>query len=105
MDTIRVIRIYEFVGPRNIVESTIAKSILGEKRITKQQGGPLMIRAATLGTFPEILNSDEESNYSLRMYACGYNENVNEYAMFAGPFDSLDSAIQVIPDDNQRGKS
>jgi hypothetical protein len=50
-DKVRVLRVIEYVGPRSWVEHTVANSIQGEKRI----GVDTVIRAATLGTFPEIL--------------------------------------------------
>jgi hypothetical protein len=58
MDTVRVIRIYEFVGPRVEVERQLAQSIQGEKTWTVR-GSEITIRAATLGTFPEILQPKE----------------------------------------------
>lgn len=52
-DTIRVLRILEYVGPRSEIEKTLSNSIQGEIRL-----GRSVIRAATLGLFPEILESD-----------------------------------------------
>lgn len=51
-DRVRVIRILEYIGPRSWVESTVARSV------TEMHGAgvvPWSIKAATLGTFPEIL--------------------------------------------------
>jgi hypothetical protein len=50
-DIIRVIRILEYVGPRDKIEKQIAYSVHG----TKDWGNGVRIRAATLGEFPEIL--------------------------------------------------
>lgn len=50
-DVVRVLRVIEYSGPRSRVEDTVAKSIHGERDI----GNGLIIRAATVGTFPEIL--------------------------------------------------
>ena len=50
-DIVRVLRVIEYVGPRERVESTVAKSIHG----TKDAGLGLTIRAATIGAYPEIL--------------------------------------------------
>ena len=61
MDTIRVLRVIEYVGPREAVEELISKSIHGE-RCYMRNGKDIVIRAATLGTYPEILNPQEESN-------------------------------------------
>lgn len=49
-DTVRVLRILEYVGPREEVEALLAISIQGEKRVRN-----LTIRAATIGLYPEIL--------------------------------------------------
>ena len=54
-DIVRVLRIIEYVGPRSQVERTIAHSIHG----TKSLGEDYSIRAATIGTYPDIL--DEET--------------------------------------------
>lgn len=53
-DIIRVLRIIEYVGPRNKVEDTVKRSIHGEKVIEE-----LTIKAATLGTVSEILGTTE----------------------------------------------
>jgi hypothetical protein len=50
-DTIRILRIYEFVGPRNEVESQVAQSIQGSKILDNG----IVITAATMGTYPEVL--------------------------------------------------
>jgi hypothetical protein len=50
MDVIRVLRIIEYVGPRERVEATIRNSIQGS-----WQAGDLTISATTLGQFPEIM--------------------------------------------------
>lgn len=56
-DIVRVIRIIEYEGPRSWVEATLAKSIQGEKRVTENA----IIRAATLGLFPEILKEKTDA--------------------------------------------
>ena len=53
MDTIRVFRILEYIGPRDVVERTVAMSIHGEKI-----AGDMVIKAATLGVYPEIMDKD-----------------------------------------------
>lgn len=50
MDTIRVLRIVEYVGPRDVVENQVQNSIHGQRTIRN-----MTIRATTLGSFPEIL--------------------------------------------------
>lgn len=52
-DIIRVIRIISYEGPRDWVERTVVNSIHGERRVNDN----CVIKAATLGTFPEILES------------------------------------------------
>lgn len=52
-DIVRVLRVYEFVGPRDKVELQVARSIHGEK----DWGNGVTIRAATIGTYPEILEA------------------------------------------------
>lgn len=54
---VRVLRVVEYVGPRDWVEETVAKSIHGEKQFGPNQ----TIRAATVGLYPEILMSELES--------------------------------------------
>lgn len=51
MTRVRVIRIIEYDGPRHWVEATVAKSIQGSREV----GPDRFIRAATLGTYPEII--------------------------------------------------
>jgi hypothetical protein len=50
-DIVRVLRIVEYVGPRNWVEATVNNSIHGERRINTNS----VIKAATIGSYPEIL--------------------------------------------------
>lgn len=49
-DLVRVLRIIEYVGPRSRVEDVVARSIQGIK-----VHNDLTIRAATIGSYPEIL--------------------------------------------------
>lgn len=50
MDTVRVLRIVEYVGSRKWVEDTVAHAIHG----TRQLDDACSIRAVTIGTYPEI---------------------------------------------------
>lgn len=61
MDTIRVLRVLEYVGPRDLVEEQVRKSIHGERVFfsTNPQGA-VTIRAATVGEFPEIVSGFPE---------------------------------------------
>mgnify|MGYP007083468222 FL=1 len=56
MELVRVLRIVEYVGSRERVEETVRQSIHGDK-VMKD----LTIRAATIGTYPEILEVRNES--------------------------------------------
>lgn len=55
-EQIRVLRVLEYVGDRSRVEAQVAQSIHGERNCDGI-GGKLTIRAATLGTYPEILDA------------------------------------------------
>lgn len=52
-DTIRVLRLVEFVGPRNKVEDQVARSVHGRKLV--RENGEVVITAVTLDVYPEIL--------------------------------------------------
>jgi hypothetical protein len=54
-DIVRVLRIVEYVGPRDWVEQTVAGSINGTRVIAADRH----ISAATIGAFPEILKKEE----------------------------------------------
>lgn len=58
MDTVRVLRVIEYVGPRDLIEKQIQNSIHGTKKI----GNGVTINVATIGSFPEILNADEKED-------------------------------------------
>lgn len=56
MDIVRILRIIEYVGPRDQVEKQIRNSLHGSR-----EGLPgVTITATTLGTFPEILTPKPE---------------------------------------------
>jgi len=55
MDKIRVFRILEYVGRRDVVERVIKQSIHHEKIV---EG--MTIKACTLGTYPEIMKLGKE---------------------------------------------
>lgn len=50
-DHVRILRVYEFTGPRSLVEAQVAGSIHGDKII----GNGVVIKAATVGIYPEVL--------------------------------------------------
>lgn len=60
-DIVRVLRLYSFEGPRDAVEKQLTNS-LRDGTNDKSQFGPfghggIIIKVATLGTFPEILEA------------------------------------------------
>jgi hypothetical protein len=61
-EIVRVLRVIEYVGDREAVEDLVTKSIHGEKHISNYGKllGQVTIRAATIGTYPEILENLEK---------------------------------------------
>lgn len=57
MDTVRVLRIIEYVGDRDVVEDQINQSLHGSNILRK---GKLTINVATIGEFPEILSHSHQ---------------------------------------------
>ncbi|API60581.1 hypothetical protein BSL82_15860 [Tardibacter chloracetimidivorans] len=57
MDIVRVLRVVEYVGPRDLIEKQIANSLHGSK--TFGHLGEVRISAVTIGEFPEILKVEE----------------------------------------------
>lgn len=64
-NTIRILRLYEFIGPRSAVEAQVAASMHGT--VTLPSGG-IQIRATTLGEFPEVL-AEAPSQFKLNLIA------------------------------------
>jgi hypothetical protein len=58
MDKVRVLRIVEYVGPREWVEKIVDESINGTKDLGTYKGQSCAIRAATIGSYPEILEGE-----------------------------------------------
>lgn len=56
-DQVRVLRVIEYVGDRSAVEACVKASIHGEVEV---KGRGYTIRAATIGTYPELLTKGEE---------------------------------------------
>lgn len=54
MDIVRILRVIEYVGPRDKIEKQVADSIHGEKRFND-----CVIKAATIGVYPDILCQEE----------------------------------------------
>ena len=55
MDKVRVIRVIEYIGPRDTIEEQLSISIMGDKYLKERD---ILIRTATIGQFPEILEED-----------------------------------------------
>lgn len=57
MDTIRILRVIEYVGPRDAVEEQVRLSLHGEREgtLSKATGERCRIRAATVGLVADIL--------------------------------------------------
>lgn len=58
MDDVRVLRIVEYIGPRDAVEEQIRKSLHGEHEgaLSKVTGVRCTIRATTLGEYPDLMD-------------------------------------------------
>jgi hypothetical protein len=54
-ETIRVLRLVEYEGPRELVEPQVARSIQGTRLVMEGRRPGVRITATTLGTFPEII--------------------------------------------------
>lgn len=57
MDKVRILRVIEYVGDRDAVESIVSRSIHGERSYNSGQGD-VTIRVATVGIYPEILKME-----------------------------------------------
>ncbi len=74
-DIIRVLRIIEITGPRRAVEHQVENSITGQKTVS-YPSGDVIIRAATIGTYPEILDAacvvQKLTGHSTPLADCGH---------------------------------
>jgi hypothetical protein len=64
-DIVRVLRLIEYVGPRDWVEATLRSSIHGQKALSSIIEGKTPTRyitAVTLTQYPEILNKANSQN-------------------------------------------
>lgn len=55
MDNIRILRIIQYEGPRDLVEGCVEKSMHGTKIVPGSGGRKYKISAVTLGVVSEIL--------------------------------------------------
>jgi hypothetical protein len=95
-DIVRVLRIIEYVGPRNWVEATVAGSIHGERQVTLD-GKLGWIRAATIGTYPEILHNPDLSQAPNRdcIYAMAIFTPTKQLAFLAGPVKGAEGLLDL----------
>lgn len=55
-DIIRVVRVLEYVGPREQLERSLAQNVVKRHK----QFGQITVREAYLGEFPEVLEKSNE---------------------------------------------
>lgn len=56
-DVVRVLRVLEYVGPRDVIEKQIIAHSLRDGTHPFRHG-QLVVRVATIGDYPEILSKD-----------------------------------------------
>jgi len=61
-DTVRVLRVLEYVGPRSWVETTMSRNAVKGTHLVSPG---CWIREATIGDFPEILETKVEEEDSI----------------------------------------
>ena len=61
-DIVRVLRVIEYVGSREWVETQVKGSLHGERKGI----GDVIIKAATIGTYPEILEQTNTETETVR---------------------------------------
>lgn len=57
-DIVRVLRVVEYIGPREAVEEQVRKSIHGTRQF-RCEGGEMRITVVTAGEFAEVLKDQE----------------------------------------------
>jgi hypothetical protein len=92
MDIIRVLRLIEYVGPRDLVEKQITQSVQGVRVIQKPGGRSLTIRVVTLGEVSEILGQEKASYFN------AYSSDGRSYGVYAGQFQTVEEALGSTPD-------
>ena len=55
VDIVRVLRVIEYTGPRDVVEMQVARSLHGTRYGCTIRGRTCLITAATVGDFPLVL--------------------------------------------------
>lgn len=82
-DTIRVLRVLEYVGPRSVIEQHLKGVVHGERQIgastlagSHDPSGKAVVRAATLGLVPDILEVGKvEELFPLNAGACSIDHS------------------------------
>lgn len=75
-EIVRVLRVIEYTGPREIVENQVRLSIHGEKKLKNG----LVIRAATIGQYPEVLqNLDVDTRFDWEQKIDPRKQELQEY--------------------------
>lgn len=57
-DIIRVVRVLEYVGPRDALERSLAQNVVKRHK----QFGSITVREAYLGEFPEVVGEEEPTH-------------------------------------------
>ncbi len=55
-EIVRIVRVLEYVGERKAIEDLLKKAVYGTKAF-EYKGTPVEIRAATIGTFADLLDN------------------------------------------------
>lgn len=58
-DIVRIVRVLEYVGPRDALERSLAQNAVKRHK----QFGPITVREAYLGEFPEVVGTDEDPGH------------------------------------------
>lgn len=93
-DLVRVLRIVEYTGPRAAVEECVAKSIHGERRFGPH-GKEIAVRVATIGEYPEILDTPS-TPIAPSLYTVGWENAQGPIGSRSAPGD-LAIALQTSP--------
>lgn len=84
-DLVRVLRVLEYVGDRAAVERQVKNSLHGEKSFYWNGLGQVIIRAATVGEYPELLDTvDGSLSYKIE----------NEEEIPSGTYDATVTSIK-----------
>jgi len=94
MDIIRVLRVIEYVGPRDLVETQVNRSIHGIRTF----GNSCLIKVSTIGTYPEVLSQDALNK---ELVDANYNANARIQEL-TEQVKSLTTHVQTHADANLR---